>query len=191
VKTPARKLVRVAVVVLIVLVALVATAAAFHVYESEPIVDMRQRADAFPLPTDFVLVSESYSPGGMGFFGAVPHLERVYHASWPGLCDSLRALGSHLGGPNQLAPVSKEYAEQMCNCGAMPKTGWRGWIRNYRHYDVRLTAYQPGLAKGPMFDYPHGFGALYPRRLPTAEAKIVIPDGRARVDVEVIAHRGW
>ena len=127
----ARRVVRTVVVVLVVLGGLLAIAAGLHTYESEPMDDMRQRADVLPLPQDFVLVSESYSPGAMGLFGALPHLERVYHASWPGLCDSLRELGSHLGGPTGLAPVPREYADQMCNYGALHGSGWRGWIRNY------------------------------------------------------------
>ena len=102
-----RKMGRTLVVVLAVLGGLLAIAAGLHFYESEPMDDMRERADVLRLPKDFVLVSESYSPGALGLFGSVPHLERVYHASWPGLCDSLRDLGSHLGGPTGLAAVPK------------------------------------------------------------------------------------
>ena len=187
----ARRVVRTVVVVLVVLGGLLAIAAGLHIYESEPMDDMRQRADVLPLPRDFVLVSESYSPGAMGFFGAVPHLERVYHASWPGLCDSLRELGSHLGGPTGLGPVPREYADRMCNYGALHGSGWRGWIRNYRHYEVRLTAWRPGFALGPMWETPHGFLVLFPRRDLVPGPRIVIPEGRARVAVELIAHRGW
>jgi hypothetical protein len=182
---------RVVLTVVVVLVALLAIAAVLHTYESEPMDDMRQRADVLPLPPEFVLVSESYSPGAMGLFGALPHLERVYHASWPGLCDSLRALGSHLGGPTGLAPIPRQYADSLCNCGAWYGSGWRGWIRNYRHYEVRLTAWRPGFGQGPMWETPHGFLVLFPMRGPVSDAKIVIPEGRARVAVELIAHRGW
>jgi hypothetical protein len=177
--------------VLAVLGGLLAIAAGFHFYESEPMDDMRQRADILRLPKDFVLVSESYSPGAMGFFGSVPHLERVYHASWSGLCDSLRDLGSHLGSPSGLAAVPKEYADQMCNFGALHGAGWQGWIRNYRHYEVRLTAWRPGFAQGPIWETAHGFVVLYPRQAQVPGAKIVMPEGRARVAVELIAHRGW
>ena len=187
----ARRVVRTVVVVLVVLGGLLVIAAGLHIYESEPMDDMRQRADVLRLPQDFVLVSESYSPGAMGFFGAVPHLERVYHASWPGLCDSLRELGSHLGGPSALGPVPRQYADQMCNFGALHKSGWWGWIRNYRRYEVRLTASRPGFARGPMWETPNGFFVLFPRRDPMPGPKIVIPEGRARVAVELIAHRGW
>jgi len=136
----ARRAARTVLITLVVLGVLLATAAGFHVYESEPMDDMRQRVDVLRLPRDFALVSESYSSGAMGFFGSVPHLQRVYHASWPGLCDSLRDLGSHLGGPTGLAPVPKQYADEMCNYGVWHKSGWLGWIRNYRRYEVRLTA---------------------------------------------------
>src|SRR5437867_1933425 len=68
----ARRIVRTVVVVLVVLGGLLAIAAGLHFYESEPMDDMRQRADVLLLPRDFVLVSESYSPGAMGFFGALP-----------------------------------------------------------------------------------------------------------------------
>jgi hypothetical protein len=188
----ARRVVRTAVVVaLVALGALLVIAAAFHVYESEPMDDMRQRADALPLPSDFVLASESYSPGAMGFFGAVPHLERVYHASWPGLCDSLLDLGSHLDGPSGLAPVPRQYANDMCNCGALYRSGWWSWIRNYRRYEVRLTAWRPGSAEGPQWDTPHGFIVLFPRPDRVPDSRIVIPPGRGRVAVELIAHRGW
>src|SRR6266850_2533009 len=176
-----RKVVRTVVAVVIGLGALLALAGVLHVYESEPMDDMRQRADALPLPRDFVLVSESYSPGAMGFFGSVPHLERVYHASWPGLCDSLRELGSHLGGPTGLGPVPREYADQMCNWGAWHGSGWRGWIRNYRRYEVRLTAWRPGFGQGPMWETPSGFLVLFPRNDQVTIPKIVIPEGRARV----------
>ena len=186
----ARRVVRRVVVGLVVLGVLLAIAGVLRLYESEPMDDMRQRADILPLPKDFVLVSESYSPGAMGLFGAVPHLERVYHASWPGLCDSLRDLGSQLGRPTGLAPVPRQYADQMCNCGAWYGSGWRGWIRNYRRYDVRLTARGSGLAQGPMLERPNGFLALYPRQDQVPKPRIVIPEGRARVDVELIAHRG-
>jgi len=183
--------VRTVVVTAVVLGGLLAIAAGFRLYESEPMDDMRQRADVLPLPQDFVLVSESYSPGAMGFFGSVPHLQRVYHAPWPGLCDSLRVLGSHLGGPTGLAPVPKQYADQMCNYGALHGVGWRGWIRNYRHYEVRLTAWQPGFGQGPMWERPNGLIVLYPASDQVPGPKIVIPEGRARVAVELIAHRGW
>jgi hypothetical protein len=187
----ARRAVRTLVIASIALGALLAIAAGFHVYESEPLDDMRRRADALPLPQDFVLVSESYSPGAMGLFGALPDLERVYHAPWPGLCDSLRGLGSRLGGPSGLAPVPRGYAGQMCNCGALHRSGWWGWIRNYRHYEVRLTAWRPGFARGPVWETPNGFLVLYPSYDQTSSPKIVIPKGRARVAVELIAHRGW
>ena len=72
-----RKAGRTVVVALAVLGGLIAIAAGFHFYESEPMDDMRQRADVLPLPKDFVLVNESYSPGAMGLFGSVPHLERI------------------------------------------------------------------------------------------------------------------
>ena len=124
-------------------------------------------------------------------FGAVPHLERIYHASWPGVCDSLRELGRTVGAPTGLAPVSREYAEQMCNCGAWHPSGWWGWIRNYRRYEVRLTAWRPGFARGPIYDRPRGFVVLVPTHDQMSDPKIVIPDGRARVAVELIAHRGW
>jgi len=184
-------MIRAILVILAVLTALVAIAGAFRFYESEPMDDLRQGADAIPLPKDFVLVTESYSPGASGMFGAVPHLQRVYHASWPGLCDSLHDLGDRLGGVNMLAPVSPEYAERMCNRGASQKTSWRGRLRNYRNYEVRLTAWRPGFAEGPVFDRPEGIILLYPRRGVTTDQKIVIPEGRARVDIELIAHRGW
>jgi hypothetical protein len=188
----ARRLARSILVVSAVLAALLAIAAAFRFYESEPMDDMRPRADALPLPKDFVLVSESYSPGALGWFGSVPHLQRVYHASWPGLCDLLRELSGRVGKPTGLAPVPKPYADQMCNCGASHPSGWLGWIRNYRHYEVRFTAWRPGSAQGPMFETPRGFIALYPRPGPVLpDQRIVIPEGRARVEVELIAHRGW
>lgn len=187
----ARRVVRTVVVVLVVLGALLAIAAGLHLYESEPMDDMRQRADVLPLPKDFVLVSESYSPGASGLFGSVPHLERVYHASWPGLCDSLRDVGGHLGGPTGLAPVPRQYADEMCNCGVWHGAGWRGWIRNYRRYEVRLTAWQPGFGQGPAWETPHGLLVLYPANDQLARPKIVIPEGRARVAVELIAHRDW
>jgi hypothetical protein len=183
--------VRTVVVAAVVLGGLLAIAAGFHLYESEPMDDMRQRADVLALPRDFVLVSESYSPGAMGFFGSVPHLERVYHAPWPGLCDSLRVLGSHLGGPTGLGPIPMQYADQMCNYGAFHSVGWRGWIRNYRRYEVRLTAWRPGFGQGPMWERPNGLFVLYPAGDPVPGPKIVIPEGRARVAVELIAHRGW
>jgi hypothetical protein len=182
---------RTVVVVLALLGGLLAIAAAFHFYESEPMDDMRQRADVLRLPKDFVLVSESYSPGALRLFGSVPHLERVYHAPWLGVCDSLRELGSHLDGPTGLAPVPKEYADQMCNVGALHGSGWTGRIRNYGHYEVRLTAWRPGFAEGPMWETPHGFVMLFPTHGPVIEQKIVIPEGRARVAVDLIAHRGW
>jgi hypothetical protein len=152
---------------------------------------MRQRADVSPLPKDFVLVSESYSPGGIGFFGAVPDLERIYHASWPGLCDSLREIASRLGGPTGLAPVPRHLADQVCNCGALSGSGWQGWIRNYRHYEVRLTAWRPGFGEGLAWESPHGLYVLFPSDAQVRNPKIVIPEGRARVAVELIAHRGW
>lgn len=186
-----RKMGRATVVVLTLLGGLLAVAAALHFYESEPMDDMRQRADALRLPREFVLVSESYSPGALGLFGSVPHLERVYHASWTGVCDSLRELGSHLDGPTGLAAVPREYADQMCNVGAFHAAGWQSRIRNFRRYEVRLTAWRPGFAEGPMWDTAHGFVVLYPVYHQAPGAKIVIPEGRARVAVELIAHRGW
>jgi hypothetical protein len=170
-----------AVIVLVVLGVLLAIVAGFNFYQSEPMDDMRQRADALPLPKDFVLLSESYSPGEMEMFGSVPSLERVYHAPWPGLCDSLRDLGDHMDGPTNLAPIPRQYADSLCYCGALYGSGWRGWIRNYRHYQVTLTAWRPGFLKGHAWERPSGFLLLYPSYGPVTEARIVIPDGRARV----------
>ncbi len=142
---------------------------------------MRQRADLIHVRRDFVLVSESYSPGALGFFGSVPHLERVYHAPWPGVCDALRTLGGHLGRPTGLAPVPRDYADhQMCNCGAQLGSGWRGWLRNYRHYEVRLTA---GIRDSPGTRCGRGPGVTscsFRPRGPVIDEKIVIPEGRAR-----------
>ena len=42
-----------------------------------------------------------------------------------------------------------------------------------------------------MWETPHGFEVLFPRHDQVPNPKIVIPEGRARVAVELIAHRGW
>lgn len=188
--TTARKFARPVIVVSVSLVALLAVAGWFRLRESEPMDDMRLQADVVPLPKDFVLVSESYSEGATGWFGSVPNLHRIYHASWPALCDSLRDLGARLGEPTGLAPVRRENADQMCNCGAWVKAGWRGRIRNYSRYEVRLTGRWPGFTPLPGFEHARGFIVLYPTYGPTPGPKIVIPEGRARVEVELIAHRG-
>ena len=186
-----RKAVRTVLIVLAVLGALVAiVGAGVYLNTSEPVGDMRQRADALPLAQDFVLVSESYSEGALGLFGSVPHLNRVYHAAWPGLCDTLQNIAGRLGGPTGLARVPQQYADRMCNVGAWYGSGWGGRIRNYRHYEVRLTARSPEFAHAVVLDYPIGFWVLYPKPGGRADAKIDIPEGRARVDVDLIAHRG-
>ena len=64
-------------------------------------------------------------------------------------------------------------------------------MRNYRHYEVRLTAWRPGFARGPIWEHPHGFIVFFPRRGQAPDAKVVIPEDRARVEVELIANRGW
>jgi hypothetical protein len=47
-----------------------------------------------------------------------------------------------------------------------------------------------GICSGPIFDRPQGFIVLCPRHDAEPNPKIVMPDGRARVEVELIAHRG-
>ncbi|HET9325516.1 MAG TPA: hypothetical protein VFQ05_01960 [Candidatus Eisenbacteria bacterium] len=188
--TTARRFARPVIVVSVSLVVLLAVAGWFRLRESEPMDDMRRQADVVALPKDFELVIESYSEGATGWFGSVPQLHRIYHASWPAVCDSLRDLGARLGEPTGLAPVPRENADQMCNCGAWVKAGWRGRIRNYSRYEVRLTARRPGSFEGPMFEHARGFTVLYPTYEPMPGPKIVIPEGRARVEVDLIAHRG-
>ena len=153
----------------------------------EPMEDMRQRADALPLPADFVLVSESYR--GMGIDGSPAVLERVYHAAWPGACDSLRRLQDRAGPPLGIAAVPRAYADSMCNHGAWYPAGWRAWFGNIRNYDLRLYGRAPGFGTA-FLSYPQGLYVLYPRMDSLPPRPIVIPAGRARIDIEIIGHRG-
>jgi hypothetical protein len=107
--------------VAVVLLAIGGVAA--YLAEPEPMEDLRLRADALPIPSDFVLVSESYMGRG---FSTPAELERVYHASWPGLCDSLRSIHDRVGDSFEMAQP-RGYEGRMCNFGAWYPAGWRSW----------------------------------------------------------------
>jgi len=175
-------------VAIAVVTLIVATVLILRFYFGDPLGDMRTRADALKLPGDFVLVSESYTVGG--FLGSSPHLTRTYHAPWPGLCDSLRGLARRSGQELELGEPARESADRMCTLGAWYPSGWRGWFRNYRRYLLRLTARGGDLANLPGFDRPMGFIVLYPRYDDVPDPRIVIPPGRARIDVELIGYKG-
>ena len=160
-----------------------------HFVAFEPMEDMRRRADALGLPADFVLVSESYSPGALGIAGAAPHLRRVYHAPWPGACEALRAVEQRAGPPIGIGAVPYDYVDRMCNFGCWYPAGWRGRIRNFHNYDLRLYARAPGFAS-EAFALSMGLIVLYPRTDSLPYPRILIPAGRARIDVEMIGHAG-
>jgi hypothetical protein len=133
-----------------------------------------------------VLVSESYSPGGMGFFGAVPHLERVYHASWPGPVRLAAGARQPPGRTQSTRARSPRNTPSRCVIAApCPRPGGGAGSGTIATTMCASPRTSPDLRRARCSITRTAFGTLYPRRLPTAEAKIVIPDGRARVDVEV------
>ena len=172
-------------VVVVLVVLLAVGGVAFYLAAPESMEDMRLRADALPFPKDFVLVSESYRGPG---FSSPPSLQRVYHASWPGLCDSLRNIGDRAGDSLGLAKP-RGYEGRICNFGVWYPAGWRGWCRNYRHYDLRVYAWDPELVQGFPPDFPNGLFVLYPRS-DGVPGPILIPAGRAKVLMQLIAWRG-
>lgn len=160
-----------------------------YLYASEPMDDMRHRADALSVPSNFVLVSESYSAGAMGFMGSIPVLQRTYHALWSGVCDSLQSIRDRSGEPLDMAGIPPDLADQICEFGAWCPAGWLGWCRNYRHYELRLSARAPEMIRkmGPLMPR---FEVLYPKPNDNPGVTFTIPDGRAMIDVELIALRG-
>jgi len=177
-------------VVAIVLGALIAILAVFVcVYVSEPMDDMRARADALPLPSDYVLLSESYSPGATGFMGSMPHLSRTYHAPWPGPCEALMSIRDRVGKPYQTPKMPADLRGEICQMGTWYPAGWRGWYRGFWHYDLRLRAVDPEMAHtfGP--DMPR-FQVLYTAPGIENPLQIVVPPGRAEVVIDLIAWRG-
>jgi hypothetical protein len=175
---------RVVLTVLGVFVALVVVAALWlPFYFSEPMGDMRRRADAFQLPSGCVLMSESYD--GAVMFGSRPHLRRTYSAPWPGLCDALNGLSDRVGTPEPVVAQPPEYSEQVCNYATSYSPGFGAWIRGW-HYRLELVGISPSLgSKGPSRGI--GFRVLYPRH-DDPEPKIIPPD-RAVFGVDVLAYR--
>jgi len=177
---------KVFVTVAVVVVALLAIGGVVvYLAAYEPIDDMRLRADALPIPSDFVLASESYRGRG---FGTPAELERVYHASWPGLCDSLRSIHDRAGDSFDIAQA-RQYEGKICSFGAWYPAGWRSSWRNIRHYDLRLYAWDPELVQGMPPWWPSGLYVLYPKSDGTPDT-IKIPAGRAKVLVQMFATSG-
>jgi hypothetical protein len=177
---------KVLVTVAIVLVVLFAIGGVFiYLAAYEPLEDMRLRADALPIPSDFVLASESYRGGG---FGTPAELERVYHASWPGLCDSLRSIRDRAGESFDMGEP-KGYEGKLCFFGAWYPAGWRSRWRNIRDYDLRLYGRSPELVQKMGPDWPHGLFVLYPKSDGTPDT-IRIPPGRAKVVVQMYGTSG-
>jgi hypothetical protein len=156
---------------------------------SEPEADMRARADAIRLPSDFVLVTDKYSPGAMGLFGSLPDLERTYHAPWPGLCDSLRAVRDRSGPESGLAQPPRDLADRMCNYGALTPAGWRGWIRSYRTYDLRLYGREGGMLAEARHTLKADTVSLSREQLEELYPEMFFPPGHAKVTLQLIAHR--
>jgi hypothetical protein len=127
-----RKVLIAVAVVFVVLLAIGGFAVCVGSYD--PMTDMRVRADALPIPGDFVLVSESYRGRG---FNSGAELERVYHASWPGLCDSLRSIQGRAGDAFDMGKP-RGYEGRICFYGAWYPAGGPSRFRNIRHYDLRL-----------------------------------------------------
>lgn len=176
--------------ILIVLGVLLAGAATLlYLYVSAPTADMRQRADRLPLPGDFVLVREEYGGSTLGLFGTLPDLHRTYHAPWPSLCENLGRMSERLGPPLGLAKVPRELAEHMCSFGVWYPAGWRGWIRGYRNYDVRIFAYEPGFLESHRI-HPAIDSTLTLEQLKELYPDRYIPAGRALVQIQVIGQRG-
>lgn len=151
---------------------------------ADPMNDMRARADALPIPADFVLVSESYRGRG---FGTPAELERVYHASWPGLCDSLQSIRDRVAVAFDMAQT-RGYEGRMCNHGGWYPAGRPGWFGGNRRYDLRLYGWDPEMVQGMPPDWPHGLLVLYPKT-DGAPDTIRIPTGRAKVLIQVIGAR--
>jgi len=181
------KAVRVVAIVLVTLTASLATVA--YLFVSEPMDDMRARANALPLPSDFVLLSESYSAGAMGFMGSMPHLSRTYHAPWPGPCEALMSIRDRVGTPYETGKMPADVRDRICQLGTWYPAGWRGWTRGFFHYDLRLRAADPEMAQkfGP--DMPR-FDVLYTAPGIENPLQIVVPPGRAEVVIDLIAWRG-
>jgi hypothetical protein len=171
-------------VALAIVVLLAIGGLALYLAVADPMEDMRHRADALPIPSDFVLVSESYGSGG---FNTAPKLERVYHASWLGLCDSLRSIHDRAGGSIVIAQP-RGYERRICDFASSYPAGWRGWVKNFWHYDLRLYAWDPGLVEKMPRQWPGGLFVLYPSSGAADTSRI--PAGRARVLLELSADRG-
>jgi len=132
-----------------------------------------------------VLVSESYRGRG---FSTSAELERVYDASWPGLCDSLRRIHERAGESFDMGKP-QGYEGRICYFGAWYPAGWRSWCRNIRHYDLRLYAWDPELVQGMPPSWPSGLFVLYPKSDGTPDT-IRIPPGHAKVVVQMYATSG-
>jgi hypothetical protein len=158
---------------------------AYYLATYDPMRDMRARADALPIPSDFVLVSESYRGRG---FSTPAELERVYHASWPGLCDSLRSIHDRAGESFDMGQP-RGYEGRMCFFGAWYRAGGASRFRGIRHYDLRLYGWDPEMVAGMPPDWPNGLFVLYPK-VGGPPDTIRIPAGRAKVLVQLFASRG-
>lgn len=186
----ARKMARVVVTVLVVIVALVTIGGVIlYLSWSEPYDDMLARANAMGIPSDFVLVSEKYSPGAMGLMGSLPDLERIYHAPWPGLCDRLGEMRDRLGKESGLVQPPAELKDKICSHGALYPAGWGGRIRSYQTYDVRIYAWEPGLIEKSR-PIPPDTVNLTLEQQKELYPEMFFPAGHAKVVIQLIAHKG-
>jgi hypothetical protein len=120
--------------------------------------------------------------------GSRPHLTRTYHALWPGLCDTLRSIRDRAGESAEIAQA-RGYEGRICSFAAWYPAGWGGWCRNFRHYDLRLYAWEPGLLEANRVKLPES-PKLTPEQLKDIYPEDFFPAGRAKVIVELIAWRG-
>ena len=141
---------------------------------------------------DFVLVSESYSPGAMRALWSRPPPRTRLPRVMAGLVRFPASAWQPPGWPHGArADPQGNTRIRLCSCGAWHGSGWWGWIRNYRHYEVRLTAWRPGFGQGPMWRLPMVSLVLFPRHDPVLVHEDRHPRGPRPIRSSLIAHRGW
>lgn len=113
--------------------------------ESDPQGALLHRADALGLPADFVLVHQAYE---FTSFRGEAHLVRTFHASWPGLCDSLRGGRDRAGVPVEWVGHPSPFDGQRCTYACRYRPIAKEAILG-RRYGLDIVALDPSLSRTP------------------------------------------
>ena len=88
-----------------------------------------------------------------------------------------------------MVTMPRDVANEVCDLSAWYPAGWRGWCMNYWHYEIRFFARGPEIVRRMGPQDPDGLFVIYPK-YDRVRSMILVPRGRARIDVEFVAVKG-